>query len=113
MFSDPIIAIAKDLIDQFGNTYTLQKVEIHGYDPRIHKNDTTVTDITCKGVADSVNSNETVEGLIRLTDTKLTMYTEIDNINTSWTIDGSNIIHISKVGAQDKLFVYEAIVRFS
>ena len=113
MLSDSMIAIAKDLIDQFGDTIELSKVEIHGYNPVTHKNDETVTKIMTKGVKDAIASNELVEGLIRLTDAKITMYSEIADIDTSWRINDHNIIHVVKVGMQDKLIVYDAFVRVS
>jgi len=110
---DQMIGIAVDLIDQFGDSVTLQKVEIQGYNPHTHKNDEVVTDIPAKGVRDSIKAGEVLEGVIRITDSKITMYAEVDNIDESWTIDGCNIIAINKIGFQDKLVIYDAFVRCS
>jgi len=110
---DQMIGIAKDLIDQYGDDMTLNKIDIRGYNPQIHQNDQTVTDIPAKGVKDSVNAGEVLEGVIRITDSKITMYAEVDSIDESWTIDGCNIIAINKIGFQDKLVIYDAFVRCS
>ena len=111
MLSVEMQAIAKDLIDQFGDDFELVKTEIHGYNPITHRNDITETKLPAKGVSESVDSNEIVPGVINLTDQKITMYTESENIDTSWTISGCNIIHISKVGFQNRVIIYDAFVR--
>jgi len=121
MLSVEMQAIAKDLIDQFGNTYTLQKIDIQGYNPHTHKNDITVQDIVAKGVPETIttggyysgNQQATLDGIVRLGDTKITMYAEVDDIDESWTVDGNNILFISKVGFQDNLIIYDVFVRIS
>ena len=121
MLSDSMIAIAKDLIDQFGDTIELSKVEIHGYNPVTHKNDETVTKIMTKGVKESVTTAGyyvgqklgSMDGVIRMEDMKITMYSEIADIDESWRINGDNILFTTKVGMQDKLIVYDVFVRAS
>jgi len=49
--------------------------------------------------------------IINITDMKVTMYTAIDSINKDYTIDDCPIIHIQKIGIQNKLIVYEVFIR--
>lgn len=99
------------VINSLGDTMTLTKVTISGYNTTTGKNNTTTEDYTVRGVFSAVTSNDVVEGLIGMTDKKVTFYAEYNDVDESWLVNGQNIITIQQVGFDDKLVIYMAYIR--
>ncbi len=99
------------IISSLGDDMTLTEIVSSGYNLGTHKNDTVRTDYAVKGVFSSVTTNDLVEGLIGMSDKRVTFYADMYDIDESWEINGQNIISVSRVGFQNKLCVYIAFIR--
>ena len=111
MLANDLAKLAITLINKFGDDKVLKSKANTHYDINKHKNVSDENVISCKGVVDAIDTSELVSGVINITDMKVTMYTAIDSINKDYTIDDCPIIHIQKVGIQNKLIVYEVFIR--
>ena len=111
MLADQLRNIADDLISQYGDDAILTQVVSKGYTPALHKNDTTVINHKVKIVKSAITSDEIVEGLIGINDIKATLYAKDFDIDTSWKLDGRNILTVSKVGLQNNIVIYEIVYK--